>query len=408
MDVKKQLEIIKRGAVEIISEKELADKLHKAQVEKRPLNIKAGFDPSAPDIHVGHTVLLRKLRDFQDAGHTVYFLIGDFTGRIGDPSGQSVMRRQLTKAEVMENAKTYEKQIFKILDKDKTKIVFNSQWFDRMSLADIVKLASHSTVAQMLARADFKERFEKNIDISILEFMYPLLQAYDSVMLKADVEIGGTDQKFNLLKGRELQKDYGQDQQVVIMMPLLVGTDGVEKMSKSLGNYIGINEPAKDIFGKIMSVNDETMFVYYELLTDVALDKIQNMKKEAREDRVNPKNLKLNLAAIITEQYHGKDASEKAKEEFESVFKDKGLPKDIKEFKISADIIANEKVWVIDLMKASGLVKTGSEARRLIEQGGVTVNGEKISDVDLKLSVNTIDGTIIKAGKRQFIKVKVK
>lgn len=406
MDVKKQLELIKRGAVEIISEKELFEKLQKSQKENKPLKVKAGFDPSAPDIHLGHAVLLRKLKDFQELGHVVYFLIGDFTGRIGDPSGQSVMRRQLTKAEVIENANTYEKQIFKILDKDKTKIVFNSQWFDRMSLVDIIRLMSRSTVAQMLARADFKERFEKKVDISILEFMYPLLQAYDSVKLEADVEIGGIDQKFNLLKGRELQKDFGQNEQVVIMMPLLVGTDGVDKMSKSLGNYIGINEPAKDIFGKIMSVNDETMFVYYELLTDVALDKIQNMKKEAKEGRVNPKNLKLNLATIMTEQYHGKDASQKAKEEFESVFKDKGLPKDMPVYEVAAAKLKDGKIWIVELMELAGLVKTRGEARRLIEQGGVTINKEKVSDKDLQVIISKKE-LVIKAGKRQFARVKV-
>ncbi|MDO9592508.1 MAG: tyrosine--tRNA ligase, partial [Erysipelotrichaceae bacterium] len=281
MDPKKQLELIRRGAVEIISEKALLDELHKSQKENKPLKIKAGFDPSAPDIHLGHTVLLKKLRDFQDAGHIVYFLIGDFTGRIGDPTGQSVIRKQLTKAEVMENAKTYEKQVFKVLDKEKTKVVFNSQWFDKMSPADILKLTSHSTVAQMLVRDDVSKRYKDQKPISMIEFMYPLLQGYDSVVLEADIELGGTDQKFNLLMGRDLQIAYGQVPQVVITMPLLVGTDGVSKMSKSLNNYISINDSVKDIFGKIMSISDTTMFNYYELLTNISLDEIQKMKKEA-------------------------------------------------------------------------------------------------------------------------------
>ena len=404
MDIKKQLELIKRGAVEIISEKELVDKLHKSQKENKPLKIKAGFDPSAPDIHLGHTVLLKKLRDFQDAGHIVYFLIGDFTGRIGDPTGQSAIRKQLTKAEVIENAKTYEKQVFKILDKEKTKVVFNSQWFDRMSLMDILKLTCHSTVAQMLARADFKERFEKNTDISMLEFMYPLLQGYDSVVLEADVEIGGTDQKFNLLKGRELQKDYNQSEQVVLMMPLLVGTDGVNKMSKSLGSYIGINEPAKDIFGKIMSIPDATMFNYYELLTNVPLDEIEDMKKEASAGKANPKDFKLKLAGFMVEQYYNKEEAKKAKSEFESIFKDKGIPKDIPVYEVPAGKLKDGKIWIVELMELAGLAKTRSEARRLIDQGGVTIDGEKVSDKDLQVSVG-IKELIIKAGKRQFAKV---
>ena len=397
MDVKKQLELIKRGAVEIISEKELADKLHNSQKENKPLKVKAGFDPSAPDIHLGHTVLLRKLRHFQDAGHIVYFLIGDFTAMIGDPTGQSVIRKQLTKAEVMENAKTYEKQIFKILDKEKTKVVFNSQWFDRMSLTDIIKLTCHSTVAQMLARADFKERFEKNTDISMLEFMYPLLQGYDSVVLEADVEIGGTDQKFNLLKARELQKDYGQNQQVIIMMPLLVGTDGINKMSKSLDNYIGINEPAKDMFGKIMYISDETMFVYYELVTDADLKQVKSM---------HPMEAKKNLAKEIVRQYHGETAAQEAVVDFEKKFQkgDHFAGMSAKERKMGEIGITGGKLSLsLLLCDMESLVKSKSEFRRLIDSGSITVNGEKIKDIDYGLEPNK--EFCIKIGKLRFIKI---
>ena len=407
MDIKKQLELIKRGVVEIISEKDLLNKLHKSHKENKPLKIKAGFDPSAPDIHLGHTVLLKKLRDFQDAGHIVYFLIGDFTGRIGDPTGQSAMRKQLTKAEVIENAKTYEKQVFKVLDKEKTKVVFNSQWFDKMSSADLLKLTSHSTVAQMLVRDDFSRRYKEQKPISMIEFMYPLLQGYDSVVLEADIELGGTDQKFNLLVGRDLQVAYEQVPQVVITMPLLVGTDGVNKMSKSLGNYIGINEPAKDIFGKIMSISDATMFTYYELLTNVPLDEIEKMKKEAKEGKANPKNFKLKLAGLMVEQYYNKEEAKRAKSEFESVFKDKGMPKDMPVIEIAQGKLKDGKIWIVELMELAGMVKTRSDARRLIEQGGVTIDNEKISDKDLQVAVGAKE-MVIKAGKRQFARIILK
>jgi len=403
MDVKKQFDLIKRGAVEIISEKDLLDKLDKSHKENKPLKIKAGFDPSAPDIHLGHAVLLRKLRHFQDAGHIVYFLIGDFTGRIGDPTGQSVMRRQLTKAEVMENAKTYEKQVFKILDKSKTQIVFNSQWFDRMSLADIVKLTSHSTVAQMLARADFKDRFEKKTDISILEFMYPLLQGYDSVRLEADVEIGGTDQKFNLLKGRELQKDFHQEPQVVLMMPLLVGTDGVNKMSKSLNNYIGISEPVKDIFGKVMSISDDLMYNYYELLTNDDLKKIKEM---------HPMEAKKNLAKQIVRQYHGDQAALEASSGFEKTFQKRdpftgleatSLTVNTSDGLLLINFLSNIQTYQIVPLSEE---RSKSEIRRLITQGAITVNEKKITDIDYKLEPNKEQ--CITIGKRDFIKVMLK
>ncbi|PIR66163.1 MAG: tyrosine--tRNA ligase [Candidatus Omnitrophica bacterium CG12_big_fil_rev_8_21_14_0_65_43_15] len=400
MDPKKQLELIRRGAVEIISEKDLLDKLHKSQKENKPLKIKAGFDPSAPDIHIGHTVLLKKLRDFQDAGHIVYFLIGDFTGRIGDPTGQSVIRKQLTKAEVMENAKTYEKQVFKVLDKEKTKVVFNSQWFDKMSPVDMLKLASHSTVAQMLVRDDFSKRYKEQKPISMIEFMYPLLQGYDSVVLEADIELGGTDQKFNLLIGRDLQIAYGQAPQVVITMPLLVGTDGVNKMSKSLNNYISINDPAKVIFGKVMSISDDTMFTYYELLTNKDLQQIKNM---------HPMEAKKNLAKNIIQQYYDKTAAEEADKDFEKRIQKGDHFTDLpaKEIKMGETGLTGGKLSLsLLLCDMESLVKSRSEFRRLIDSSSIIVNGEKIKDIDYGLELDK--EYCIKIGRLRFLKIRLK
>ena len=381
MDINQQLAIIKRGAVETISEQELKAKL----AENRPLIIKAGFDPTAPDIHLGHTVLLRKMRHFQELGHKVVFLIGDFTAQIGDPTGRSEKRKQLTRADVIANAQTYKKQVSKILDGNKMQIAFNSDWFNRMSVVDFVNLTTHSTVSQMVAREDFKKRLSKNEDISLTEFMYPLLQGYDSVKLNADVELGGTDQIFNLLMGRDMQKDYGQPQQVVLTMPLLEGLDGVQKMSKSFGNYIGINEPAKDMFGKIMSISDELMLRYYTLLTDEDLDKVK---------QIHPKEAKINLAKIIITQYHSKDEAEKAHAEFIRVFAQKEIPQDIPEFKTDG------KKSVLLIMTESGLVKSGNEGRRLLKQGGVFFNDEKID----KENFIPVSG-ILKVGSRRFLKI---
>jgi len=400
MDPKKQLELIRRGAVEIISEKDLLDKLHKSQKENKPLKIKAGFDPSAPDIHIGHTVLLKKLRDFQDAGHIVYFLIGDFTGRIGDPTGQSVIRKQLTKAEVMENAKTYEKQVFKVLDKEKTKVVFNSQWFEKMSPVDMLKLASHSTVAQMLVRDDFSKRYKEQKPISMIEFMYPLLQGYDSVVLEADIELGGTDQKFNLLIGRDLQIAYGQAPQVVITMPLLVGTDGVNKMSKSLNNYISINDPAKVIFGKVMSISDDTMFTYYELLTNKDLQQIKNM---------HPMEAKKNLAKNIIQQYYDKTAAEEADKDFEKRIQKGDHFTDLpaKEIKMGETGLTGGKLSLsLLLCDMESLVKSRSEFRRLIDSSSIIVNGEKIKDIDYGLELDK--EYCIKIGRLRFLKIRLK
>jgi tyrosyl-tRNA synthetase len=382
-----QLKIIKRGTVEIISEEELKKKLEESIKLKKPLKIKAGFDPTAPDLHLGHTVLLRKLRQFQELGHEVIFLIGDFTGRIGDPSGRSEKRKQIDKEEAIKNAATYKKQVSKVLELDKLRIVFNSEWFDRMTVLDILKLTTHATVSQMLARADFKKRLTKNEDISLIEFMYPLLQGYDSVKLEADIELGGTDQIFNLLMGRELQKDFGQARQVVITMPLLEGTDGVQKMSKSFGNYIGINETAADIFGKVMSISDILMLKYYELLTDEDLGTVKKM---------HPKEAKLKLAEIIVSQYRGAEAARKAKSEFEQVFSQKEVPQDIPLYKIK-----NKKITILDILINSKMVSSKNEARRLIEQGGVSLDGNRIVKEDTIIDT----AGVLKVGKRRFLQL---
>jgi len=386
MDVNKQIEIIKRGAVEIISEDELRKKLEQSIKLKRPLKIKAGFDPTAPDLHLGHTVLLRKLRQFQDLGHQVYFLIGDFTGQIGDPSGRSEIRKQLTKQEVAKNAQTYKKQVAKILDIGKLKIVFNSKWFEKMSGVQMLKLTTHASVSQMLARDDFKKRFTNGENISILEFVYPLMQGYDSVMLEADLEIGGTDQIFNLLVGREFQKDFKQPQQVVLTMPLLEGTDGVAKMSKSYGNYIGINEPAGEMFGKIMSISDELMLKYYELLTDEDLAQVKQM---------HPKEAKVKLAKIIITQYHDGQAAENQAREFTRVFSQKEIPQDMPAFKTDG------KKNILTILIESKLVASGNEARRLIKQGAVSFNNVKIEKDDFV----PVEPGILKAGSRRFLKI---
>lgn len=384
MDIQSQLEIIKRGTIEIISEKELALKLEK----RKHLIVKAGFDPSAPDIHLGHTVLLRKMRHFQDIGHKVVFLIGDFTGTIGDPSGRSEIRKRLTEKEVKENAQTYKEQVFKILDAKKTRVVFNSVWLKSLGLKDALELASHSTVSQLLARTDFNERYKSGKDISLLEFMYPLLQAYDSVELKADVELGGLDQKFNLLMGRELQKDYGHEAQVVIMVPLLIGLDGVQKMSKSFGNHIGIDERPEEIFGKLMSISDELMIQYYELLTDRHLDEVR---------KLHPMEAKKGLAKEIVRQYHGERPAVAACKDFENKFQKRdpftGLKLETRDFKGT----------LCDFLLADKICSSKSEYRRLVEQGAIEVNGVRIKEVEFRLEPNK--EYRIKVGKKRFLKL---
>jgi len=386
METNEQLKIIKRGSAEIISEDELRQRIDSAFKEKRPLRIKAGFDPTASDLHLGHTVLLRKLRQFQDLGHQVIFIIGDFTARIGDPSGRSQLRRPLTKQQVLDYAQTYKQQVAKILDIDRLEIVFNSSWFEQMRVEDFLKLTVHSTVSQMLARADFKKRFSQNEDISLLEFMYPLLQGYDSVMVRADLEIGGTDQIFNLLVGRQIQKDFNQPPQVVITMPLLEGLDGVQKMSKSYGNYIGITESAKDMFGKIMSIPDELMYKYYELLTDVDLNEVES---------IHPKEAKLRLAQEIVSQYHSLEVARNEREEFERVFSQGLIPEDMPTFKLSSHLD------ILNLLLESGLVPSKNEARRLLRQKAVFFEGRVVVN-----ETERIEGPgIIKVGKRRFLKI---
>lgn len=407
LTVKRQLEIIKRGTVEVIQEDELIKKLNISLHEGRPLRVKAGFDPTAPDIHLGHTVLLNKMKQFQDLGHEVIFLIGDFTGMIGDPSGRVETRKPLTEEDVKRNAETYRKQVFKILDPVKTEIRFNSEWLSKMTVRDFLELGSKQTVARMLERDDFSKRFKEGKDITILEFYYPLLQAYDSVALKADIELGGTDQKFNLLMGRTIQRRYGQEEQVLILMPLLEGTDGINKMSKSLGNYIGITESPGEIFGKIMSINDTLMLRYYELLSSISLEELNLLKEGIEKGRIHPKNAKVNLALEITERYWGKNEALKAKEEFEYIFKKKGLPEEIPVKIIERRKMKDERRdrWLPQIMKDNGLTKSTSEARRLIVQGGVKVNDATVIDPDTKLETGEY---IIKAGKRRFLKVVIK
>jgi tyrosyl-tRNA synthetase len=397
LPAEKQLEIIKKGVLEIISEEELLKKLK----EERPLIVKAGFDPTAPDLHLGHTVLLQKLRTFQQLGHTVFFIIGDFTAMIGDPSGRDQTRPPLTKQQVLENAKTYKEQVFKVLDPEKTVVVFNSEWLGKMTAEDLIKLTAKYTVARMLEREDFKKRFKENIPISIHEFIYPLLQAYDSVAIKADLELGGSDQRFNLLIGRDIQKEYGiESPQVAILLPLLVGTDGVKKMSKSYGNYIGITEPPQVMFGKIMSISDELMWQYWELLTDLTVEEINKLKEDVQKGILHPMEVKKQLGMYIVERFYSKEDAIKAREHFEKVHSKKEIPEDIPVFKASKIGTETELFEIIFNLK---LAETKAEAKRLIKQGGVKVNGEKITDPVFKPDLTK--ELIIQVGKRKFAKI---
>ncbi|OAQ19988.1 tyrosine--tRNA ligase [Thermosulfurimonas dismutans] len=395
------LEYLRRGTVDMVEEKELLGKLKRAQETGTPLRIKAGFDPTAPDLHLGHTVLLRKMRHFQDLGHEVYFLIGDFTARIGDPSGRSETRPPLTREQVEENAKTYAEQVFKILDPERTKVVFNSEWMSKLTAEDFIRLCAKYTVARMLERDDFKKRFETHRPIAIHELIYPLIQAYDSVALKADVELGGTDQLFNLLVGREIQREYGQEPQVIITVPILEGLDGVQKMSKSLGNYVGIMEPPQEMFGKLMSISDDLMWRYYELLTDIPLDEVERLKQAVAEGREHPKEVKKRLAMLIVAQFHSEAAAREAAEEFERVFARKEIPKDIPEVEVSPGVI-----WLPQLLKEKGFTKSTSEAKRLITQGAVKLmDGEALRDENFEFRPGEY---YFRIGKKRFFKVKVK
>lgn len=387
-DIGKQLSVITRGAVEIISEDELRKKLERSIRENTPLVVKAGFDPTAPDIHLGHTVLLRKMRAFQDLGHTVVFLIGDFTARIGDPAGRAEKRAPLSREKVDKNAETYTRQVSKILDLGSLEVKFNGEWFDNMPLSDMLYLTTQASVGQMLARADFKKRYANNENVSLLELMYPLMQGYDSVKLHADIELGGTDQIFNLLAGRDIQNRYGQPPQAVITMPLLEGTDGIAKMSKSAGNYIGINEPAGEIFGKLMSISDALMYKYYELLTDENMDALR---------KIHPKDAKTRLGEIIVAQFHGAGAAKNARDEFERVFAQKAFPAEMPEYRTAG------AQTVIAVLVCSGLVQSGNEARRLLTQGAVSFDDRKIDSETFVIARNGI----LKAGSRRFLRIRV-
>ena len=389
------VDVIKRGASELLVESELIEKLKK----NRPLNIKAGFDPTAPDLHLGHTVLLNKMRQLQDLGHHVVFLIGDFTGMIGDPSGKNATRPPLSREAILANAETYKDQVFKILDPEKTEVAFNSTWMDKLTSADLIKLAATHTVARMLERDDFSKRYAGNQPIAIHEFLYPLVQGYDSVALKSDIELGGTDQKFNLLVGRELQKHFGQPPQCVLMMPLLEGLDGVNKMSKSLGNYVGINESPEQIFGKLMSISDELMWRYLELLSFHTLAELKQWKREVAEGK-NPRDIKVALAQEIVERFHSRAAAERALADFEARFKQNAIPDNLPEILIPC---GSSGISIAQLLKQAGLTPSTSEAIRMIEQGGVKIDGEKISDKGLTLQSGL--SAVFQVGKRKFARV---
>ena len=393
MTIDETLAIIQRGADEILPLEELKKKLEK----NKPLRVKLGMDPTAPDLHLGHTVVINKMKQLQDLGHEIIFLIGDFTGMIGDPTGKNVTRKPLTKADVLENAKSYEDQVFKILDKDKTRIAFNSEWMGKMSSAEMISLASKQTVARMLERDDFSKRYKGGQAISIHEFLYPLVQGYDSVALRADIELGGSDQKFNLLVGRELQKQADMEPQVILTMPILEGLDGVQKMSKSLGNYIGIDEDPDSMFGKIMSISDDLMWRYLELLSFESLETIESWKKEV-EDGENPRNIKFRLAEEIITRFHDKDKAQKAQQNFIDRFAKNQIPDEMDEFSFSKGI------KVANLLKDSNLVSSTSEAFRMIKQGAVKIDGEKLTDKDLAPDEGTL---VFQVGKRKFARVTI-
>lgn len=392
------LSILSRGAEEILRESELEERLKLG----RPLRVKAGFDPTAPDLHLGHTVLINKLRQFQDLGHEVIFLIGDFTGMIGDPSGKSATRPALTVEEVKANAETYKEQIFKILDPEKTRVEFNSRWMNQMDAADLIKLAARHTVARMLERDDFNKRYSANQPIAIHEFLYPLVQGYDSVALEADVELGGTDQKFNLLVGRQLQESFGQKPQIVLTMPLLEGLDGAQKMSKSLNNYIGITEPPFEIFGKLMSISDDLMWRYFELLSLRPIAEVEQFRQEVAQG-ANPRDIKIKLALEIVERFHGKKAAEAAQEEFTNRFRHGAMPDDMPEIELDS---GGEGLLISQILKQAGLTPSTSEAFRMINQGAVKIDGNKITERDTLLKQD--NQYIVQVGKRKFAKVYIK
>ena len=398
-----QLEALERGTVDLINEEELGKKLERSCETGKPLVVKVGFDPSTPDIHLGHTVVMRKMKQFQDLGHQIVFVVGDFTGMIGDPSGRSKTRPQLTREEILENAETYRQQAFKVLDESKTRLEFNSTWLEKLGASGFVKLAGKYTVARMLERDDFEKRFKANQPIGVHELLYPLAQAYDSVELEADVEMGGTDQLFNLLVGRDIMRDYGLELQVVLTVPLLVGTDGVEKMSKSLGNYIAVEDTPKDMFGKVMSISDDLMWSYYELCTSLDAAEIDQLRQQVESGELHPKAAKMALARTIATDFHGAQAAAAAEKEFDQVFADGGLPDDIAKHSLDSD----EPLWIVKVVRECGFSSSNGEARRLVAQGAVSLDGEKITDVEATVPN---DGTerVLKVGRRRFAKVTVR
>ncbi len=399
--VKEQMDAILHRVEEVITEEDLERKLERSRREGVPLKIKQGFDPTSPDIHIGHTIGIGKLKTFQDLGHHVTFLVGDFTAMIGDPSGQDLTRPRLTREEVEANAATYKEQVFEILDPGKTTLEYNSTWHSKLSFEDVIRISSHYTVARMLERDDFSIRYSQNRPISIHEFLYPLAQAYDSVAMEADVEIGGTDQKFNLLLGRTIQREFDQEPQALVLLPLLVGTDGEKKMSKSLGNYIGITEPASEMYGKVMSIPDELIAPYYRYITDLKEDELKAVEKDLARGKVNPRDLKRRLASLIVTKFHSEADAGEAESAFDRLFIEKDQPDDIPERDVTVE---GEEVWIPALLKDSGMVGSSSEGKRMIKQGGVYVDGERVDGEQLKIPESRV--VVIKVGKRKFMKVR--
>jgi len=399
-EVDRQLEIIRRGTAEIVPAEELEHKVRRSVATGKPLIVKLGFDPTGADLTLGHTVVLQKMRQFQDLGHRVCLLIGDFTGMVGDPTDKSETRKQLTREQVMENERTYSAQAFRILDSERTEIVYNSRWLAPLTFADVLGLASKITVARMLERDDFRKRFNNNLPLTLTEFFYPLMQGYDSVAMKSDIELGGTDQKFNLLMGRMLQKEFDQEPQVTVITPLLEGLDGVHKMSKSLGNYIGISESPNDMYGKAMSIPDELMLKYFELVTDVSMERLAELKEGLASGQLHPRDVKMNLAYTLVRMYHDEKTADDAQAHFRTVFQQRELPVDLPEVRVS-----DEPIWIVKLLVETGLVPSNGEGRRMIQQGGVKIDGVKIGDESATITCR--DGMVLQVGKRKFARLHV-
>ena len=406
-NVEKQLEIILQGAQDVLLLDELRELVSESLKSQKPLIVKLGLDPTSPDIHLGHTVVLNKLRQFQDLGHRAVLIIGDYTARIGDPSGRSALRPSLSPEKIDSNAETYMQQAFKILDSSKTHVVRNSQWLEHLKFAEILNITSRFTIARMLEREDFKNRFAGNLPITIMELLYPLMQAYDSVSIRSDVELGGTDQLFNLLMGRELQKEYKQKPQIAITMPILVGTDGIQKMSKSFGNYIGVNEDPKNIFGKVMSIPDSLMIDYFRLLTRIPEKEIVKIKEDIEKDKVNPSIIKRKLARTIVTNLYNENEADNSEENFNKLFREKSVPDEIESYSINKNDLNGNSIKLVQLMTDSKLCSSNSESRRMIEQGGVKFDNKKVTDINMEISLDDIDSKIIQKGKRNFIRIKV-